>query len=83
MEALPVCQQVVPVVMLPERDLESSRPQLLLMEVGDERRGELVDIAFHHFMELVERETYSVVGEAVLRKIVGPNPLTPVSCSNL
>ena len=46
-------------------------------------RGEVVDhlieVAFKHLFELVQRKAGPVVCDAVLRKVIGPDPLRPVA----
>src|SRR5579871_2628867 len=49
--------------------------QLLGLVLLVERRDELVQVAVHHVVELVEREVDAMVGDAALRKIVGADAL--------
>ena len=45
-----------------------------LLHIGRlKRANHLAQIAFHHAVEIVEREADAVIGDPVLRKIVGPN----------
>src|SRR5688500_9418790 len=46
------------------------RQELRLM-IGDQRRDDLVELAKHHPVELVERQVDPVIRDAALRKIVG------------
>jgi hypothetical protein len=43
--------------------------------MGTQRHDELVEIALDHGLELVQRELDAVIGDAVLRVVVGANLL--------
>ena len=51
--------------------------------VGDQRVDDLVEIALHHPVELVERQVDAVVGHPPLRKIVGADALGAVARPDL
>src|SRR5262245_5636906 len=46
--------------------------------IGDQRVDDLVELAQHHAIELVERQVDAVIGDAPLREIVGADALGTV-----
>ena len=61
--------------------------QLLLQAFRLEMRYQGVDeraeFAFHHFRELVQRQADAMIGNAVLRGIVGANFFRAIACLDL
>ena len=57
--------------------------QQLRLVVGDQRLDDLVELAHHHPVELVERQVDAVVGDPPLRKIVGADALRAVARADL
>src|SRR5579871_164638 len=53
--------------------------QLARAVIGDERVDDLVHLAIHHEIELMEGESDAVVGDAVLREVVGADLLAAVA----
>ena len=51
----------------------------LLAVVVDQRVGHRLQVAGDDLVEVVQREADAVVGEAVLREVVGANPLAAVA----
>src|SRR3954447_6049966 len=53
--------------------------QLLGQVLGCKRIEQLVELAVHDALDLVERQVDAVVGDAALRKVVGADPLRTVA----
>src|SRR5688572_31952037 len=53
--------------------------QLLGLVLGGERVDDLVDLAVHDALDLVEREVDAVVGDPALRKVVGADALRAIA----
>ena len=51
----------------------------LLAVVVDQRVGHRLQVAGDDLVELVQREADAVVGQAILREVVGANPLAAVA----
>src|SRR6185503_13104100 len=47
--------------------------QLLRLVMRDERIDERIEVAFHHEIELVDRQADAVIGDAVLFEVVSAN----------
>src|SRR5581483_1731000 len=58
------------------------RRELLGLVLGHQARGELVEVAVHDGVDLVERETDAVVGHAPLREVVRADALGAVARSD-
>jgi len=53
------------------------------MEVFDQGLGEIIEISLHDAIEFVQGEVNPMVGDPVLRKIIGSYPLGTIPASNL
>ena len=58
------------------------RVQQLGLVLGDQRVGQLEEIAVHDRRDLVEREIDAVIGDAALRKVVGADALGAVAAAD-
>src|SRR5439155_11331088 len=57
--------------------------ELLGLVMRDQRVDDVVDLAVHHAVELVKVQTDAVVGEPVLREVVGADFLAAVARADL
>ena len=48
-----------------------------------QRTNQLIEVAVHDIIELVQRQIDTVIGDAALRKIIGANAFGPVPGSDL
>src|SRR5205085_12621589 len=53
--------------------------ELLATIVLDQFRGQRGEVALHHTVEAVQGQADPVIGHAVLREVVGADPLRPVA----
>ena len=49
------------------------------VKMGGEVVDHLIEVTFENLFELVQSEPSPVVGDTVLRKIIGPDPFRPVA----
>src|SRR4051794_19940415 len=64
--------------------MASCRLRELVLHVGvDERLDHVVQVAVEHVVEVVGLVAHAVVGDAVLRVVVGADPLGPVDRAHL
>ena len=56
---------------------------MLRLVMGHEGLRQLLQVAIEHFREIIEGEPDTVVGHAALGKVVGPDPLAPISRPDL
>src|SRR6476646_10307999 len=56
--------------------------QLLRLVVSDERVDEWIEVAFHHEVELMNRQPDAVIADAVLFEIVSANLLRTIAGAN-
>src|ERR1700731_3115708 len=57
----------------------SQRRQQLGLMLADQRMNQLVQIAIHNMVELVERQVDTVIGHPALREVVGADPLGAIA----
>src|SRR5690242_8798617 len=56
--------------------------QFFCLVIRCERIDQRIEPAFHHLIQLVHRETDPVIGNAILREIIGPDLLAAVARSH-
>ena len=57
--------------------------QSLGLKECDQSVDHIPDIAFHHAVELMNREANTVVGQTILREVIGANFFASISGSHL
>ena len=53
--------------------------EFLRLEVGGQRLDERLQLAFHHLIQLMQREADAVIRNAILREIIGADLLAAVA----
>src|ERR1700722_8534243 len=68
----------------PRRDGHSGHLGQFLLEVRLlQRRNQRVDRSFHHLREIVQGKADAVVGDPILGKVIGADPLAAIAGSDL
>src|SRR5687768_13082203 len=66
------------------REIVSRQSRELLLVVGLLQRGDnRLDVSLHHLRQAVEGESDAVIGQPVLREIIGANPFAAITGPDL